>query len=116
VERELEDDLTFRKYRSSTVLLRSKVPARKTSTMHTSTAKVRRKGAAMQQIRPALTIVRGLEEEFSQRSEMSVVFNSVQFSSAEMFGEERFQVRGTEYERPRSCSTSKAALQNEGIR
>jgi hypothetical protein len=68
--------------------------------MHTSTAKVRRKGAAMQQIRPALTILGGLEEEFSQSGEMSVVFNSVQFSSAEMFGEERFQVRGNRIRTP----------------
>lgn len=37
------------------------VPAKNTSTMHINTAKVSRKGAAIQQTRPALTIVADYE-------------------------------------------------------
>jgi hypothetical protein len=49
--------LTLRKYRSSKVELLFLVPAMKTRTIHIKTAMERRKGAVMQQIRPALTMM-----------------------------------------------------------
>lgn len=56
---------TLRKYRSSTVLLRSMVPAMNTNTVQMRTAMVRRKGAVIQHIRPAETMmatVNGIQE------------------------------------------------------
>lgn len=70
-----EKFLTLRKYKSSTVLFRSMVPARNISTIQTRTAMVRRKGAVIQHIRPAETMI-------ATASNQKVLLNRLQYQTS----------------------------------